>query len=354
MEHLIPEIWFTEQANLTLVAIAIVAMGLLIKGADWLVEGASGTAYRMGISKVIVGATIVSLGTTSPECAVSVMAAWRGDAGLALGNAVGSIIADTGLIFGLGCIMVVLPADRFVLARQGWAQFGSAALLALVCFVAWWVQGDVAVLGRTVGVFFIALLAFYMWISVRWSRQHREGEPFQMDDDADVAEKTHESWTRLIVQGVVGLALVLVFSDVTVKCVVELAHRMHVPTVIIASTIVAFGTSLPELVIGMTAIRKGQRELLVGNVIGADILNVLFVVGMSSFAADLPIVDGDAPIPRVFLYLHLPAMMLILVVFRMAIYSATRKGQFTRWHGIPLLVMYVAYLGLNYWMSIPR
>lgn len=354
MEHLIPEIWFTEQASATLVVIAIVAMALLIKGADWLVEGASGAAYRMGISKVIVGATIVSLGTTSPECAVSVMAAWRGDAGLALGNAVGSIIADTGLIFGLGCVMVVLPADRFVLSRQGWAQFGSAALLALICLGAWLMQGDAAVLGRSVGVLLIALLAFYMWISVRWSRQHRTGEPYQMDDDADVAEKTHTSWLKLITQGVVGLALVLVFSDITVKCVVELAHRMHVPTVVIASTIVAFGTSLPELVIGMTAIRKGQRELLVGNVIGADILNVLFVVGMSAFAADLPIVDGTAPVPRVFLYLHLPAMMLILVVFRLAVFSATRKGHFTRWHGAPLLVIYVAYLAMNYWMSIPR
>ena len=100
--------------------------------------GASGLAYRFGISKVIVGATVVSLGTTSPECAVSVMAAWSGEPGLALGNAIGSIIADTGLIFGLGCMIAVLPADRFVLSRQGWVQFGSAALLALLCYGAEW------------------------------------------------------------------------------------------------------------------------------------------------------------------------------------------------------------------------
>ena len=107
MEHLIPVAWFSGVPQWQLLLIGALAVIVLAKGADWLVDGASMLAYRMGISKVIVGATIVSLGTTSPECAVSVMAAWSGEPGLALGNAIGSIIADSGLIFGLGCLLAI-------------------------------------------------------------------------------------------------------------------------------------------------------------------------------------------------------------------------------------------------------
>ncbi len=342
MEHLIPEVWFAGLQWPVLMVIGAAATYALIFGADWLVDGASGIAYHMGISKIIVGATIVSLGTTSPEAAVSVMAAWRGDAGLALGNAVGSIIADSGLIFGLGCMLVVLPADRFVLQRQGWVQFGSAALLAAACYIL--VAVSDAVIPRGFGLLLLILLGVYLYISVRWSKRHVEGEPFQMDDEQAVEKKTQAPVAKLIVKSVIGLALVLVFSDVLIKCVKELAVQWGVGEEVIASTIVAFGTSLPELVIGMTALRRGQFEILVGNVIGADILNVLFVIGGSAIAAPLPI-------PDLFLTLHLPVMMVILIWFRIAIFSAVRKGRFTRWHGAPLMVIYVAYLVLNYALS---
>ena len=167
MEHLIPEAWFAGLPQWALLALTALSIGVLGKGADWLVDSASGLAYRLGISKVIVGATIVSLGTTSPECAVSVMAAWSGEPGLALGNAIGSIIADTGLIFGLGCLITVLPADRFVLSRQGWVQFGSGVLLAAVCYGAFVISGDGATLGRPVGLLMLALLVLYLYVSIR-------------------------------------------------------------------------------------------------------------------------------------------------------------------------------------------
>ena len=174
---LLPASWFEPQQTWLLVGLAVVCMAAVIKGADWLVEGAAGIAYRLGMPKVVVGATIVSLGTTSPEAAVSVLAAWSGNAGLALGNGVGSIIVDTGLIFGLGCILAPLPADKFVLSRQGWVQFGSAVLLATLCYLTFIVQGDAATLGRPVGLLLAALLVAYMVISVRWSKQHPHGEP---------------------------------------------------------------------------------------------------------------------------------------------------------------------------------
>jgi cation:H+ antiporter len=352
LEHLIPEAWFVGRSQLLLLIIGGVGITVLAKGADWLVEGASGLAYRFGMSKVIVGATIVSLGTTSPECAVSVMAAWSGEPGLALGNAIGSVIADSGLIFGVGCLIATLPADRFVLSRQGWVQFGSGLLLALLCYGAFALAGDAAVLGRWVGLLLLALLAAYLYVSVQWSRQHRRGEPFQMNGEAEVEQRKQLPFLRLSLLVLVGLALVVLSSRVVILSVSELAEvHWHVPKVVIAATLVALGTSLPELVIGITAVLKGHKEILVGNVIGADILNVLFVIGASAAAAPLPIVELGAKVPRIALYVHIPTMLLILVLFRLFIFRATRSGFFRRWYGIPLVGIYVAYTVLQYIIS---
>jgi cation:H+ antiporter len=355
MEHLIPTAWFTGAPQWGLLLTSAIAIALLGKGADWLVDGASGLAYRMGISKVIVGATIVSLGTTSPEAAVSVVAAWSGQPGLALGNAIGSIIADSGLIFGLGCLIAVLPADRFVLARQGWVQFGSGMLLAIVCYGAWWMSGADATIGRAVGVLFLLLLAFYLAASIRWSRQHPHGEPFQGAEEGAAPHgaggKSIATRAATLLAGLclIGLTLVIVSSHILVQSVTELAEaHWHVPKVVIAGTLVALGTSLPELVIGVASIMKGHREILVGNVIGADILNVLFVIGASAVAAPLPIIESGSSLPMIALYLHVPTMILILVLFRLFIRSATRTGHFRRWYGVPLVAIYVAYAALQY------
>ncbi len=349
MEHLIPQAWFSGLPQWGLLLIVAGAIAVLALGADRLVEGAAGLAYRLGISKVIVGATVVSLGTTAPECAVSVMAAWSGEPGLALGNAIGSIIADSGLIFGLGCLLAVLPADRFVLSRQGWAQFGAGALLALLCYSLWLMHGDAAVLGSGVGVLLLALLILYLYVSVRWSREPPHGEPFQHVDPADAAPRAGKAAAYLLTLCVFGLVLVLVSSHVLVQAVREVAEvHWHVPTVVIASTVVALGTSLPELVIGLTSIYRGHKEILVGNIIGADILNVLFVVGASAAAAELPIVQAGAKVPEIVLYVHLPTMLLILVLFRLFIHSASGRGCFRRWYGVPLVAIYVLYTVAQY------
>jgi len=348
MGHLIPQEWFTGQPQWFLLLATALAAAVLVKGADWLVDGAAGLAYRVGISKVIVGATVVSLGTTSPEAAVSVVAAWSGHPGLALGNAIGSIVADTGLIFGLGCMLAVLPADAFVLRRQGWVQFGSAALLALLCYGTWLVGGQAATLGRWVGLMLLALLCVYLYVSVSWSRLHPEGEPFQQPE-GDEADGRARSLAVLIGLALLGLLLVLLASRSMILAVTELAEvHWHVPTVVIAATLVAVGTSLPELVIGLTSIFKGHKELMVGNVIGADVLNVLFVVGASAAAAPLPLIEAGSSVPHILFLLHLPFMLAILVVFRIFIQGAIRRGSFRRWNGVPLVVLYVVYAVLQY------
>lgn len=348
MEAWIPQDVFSQMHPVMLALIGFSAVYFLIKGADLLVEGAAGLALRLGISQVVIGATIVSLGTTSPEAAVSVMAAFSGNAGLALGNGVGSVIADTALIFGLGALMAALPADRSVLSRQGWIQFGSAAALSIFCFVKFFLDGDDAFIGRPVGVILVVCLVVYIVMSIRWARKDARALRHELNEEVAVELRKHEPLWKLSLEGVIGLTLVIFASRFVICVATEGAIRLGISEVVIASTIVALGTSLPELVVGLTAVIRGQRELLVGNIIGADILNILFVIGLSATAADLPIVDPTASMPRVFLYLHLPAMMFILAVFRGFIFLAVRKGQFSRWMGVPLIAMYIAFIVLNY------
>ncbi|MDH3593018.1 MAG: sodium:calcium antiporter [Planctomycetota bacterium] len=341
--ELLPETLFHGWSMSALLGIVAVTLFAVAKGADWLVDGATALALRFGVSKVVVGATVVSLGTTMPEAAVSVMAAWSGKPGLAIGNAVGSIVADTGLIFGLGCLLSTLPADRWLLSRQGWVQFGSAAALAGFCYAAFWVDGDAAALTRTVGIVFLAGLLAYLIASIRWSYQ-RHGGPA-----TDDPEPAPGSFRRRIAFATVGVAIVLLASRILILAASELAEtHWNVPKVVVAGTLVAMGTSLPELVIGMTAVLKGQGELLVGNVIGADVLNVLFVVGASAVAAPLPIVETGSTYPRVALIVHLPAMMAILLLFRIFIACSGRRGAFRRIYGIPLIAIYVAYVLLQF------
>ncbi|MCE2390324.1 MAG: sodium:calcium antiporter [Proteobacteria bacterium] len=344
MEFLIPQAAFVGLPQWALLGIAAAALGVLSRGADWLVDGAVGLSFRFGLPPVIVGATVVSLGTTSPECAVSVMAAWQGDAGLALGNAIGSVVADTGLIFGIGCLLRSLPADRYTLDRQGWIQIGAGVLLAAGCYAAYAWSGPQAALSRGFGFTLLALLGAYLYFSVRWSR----GRASSSEHEQPPARSPLA--LAALIAG--GLVLVLLSSQVVIGSVTELAEaHWGVPQIVIAATLVALGTSLPELAIGLTSVLKGRGEILVGNVLGADILNVLFVVGASAAAAPLPIVDAGAEVPQIALLVHLPAMLLILALFRGFSLHAARVGRFRRWAGIPLLAIYAGYTVVQYAVS---
>ena len=316
---------------LALLAILAVCIYILSKGADWLVEGSAQLAYRLGIPKIIVGATVVSIGTTCPEAAVSVMSAIDGKPGMALGNAIGSVICDTGLIFGIGCLMTRLPLDRFILNRHGWLQFGSAILLVVLIGISWIITGGNPTISRCMGIFLLALLVAYMVISVRWAKAHPNLEN-------EITAATH-SVLLCIIMMIAGLAFVVLSSKVLIADTTTICHLLHIPQAVIAGTVVAFGTSLPELVTALTSIKKGHPELLIGNVIGADILNILFVIGASASATSLTV-------EPIVLYLHIPAMILILLLFR--IFIATNKTSFKRACGIPLLLIYVTYLVAAY------
>ena len=326
--------------TLVLVIVIIVCIALLSKGADWMIDGVVQLARRTGLPRIVIGATIISLGTTMPEAVVSVMAAWMGNPGLALGNGVGSIIADTGLIFGLTCLLTAVPVNRFILNRTGWVQVGSATLLVIISVIALGITPEGPILNRWIGFFLLALLAGYMYMTYVWARQGgsmaMEGEE---EDDSEMFG-LGKCWLMLLG----GLFLVVLGARILVPSASEIACRLGVPDDIIACTMVAFGTSLPELMTAISSVKKGHPEIMVGNVVGADVLNCLFVIGAA--AASRPLA-----IPSNFFAFHFPTMLIILYSFRIFIFMG-KDGWFRRWQGAWLLGVYLVYVILQYALNV--
>ena len=325
---------------IVLIGVIVVCILVLSKGADWMIDGVVHLARRTGLPRIVIGATIVSLGTTMPEAVVSVMAAWMGNPGLALGNGVGSIIADTGLIFGLTCMLTVVPVNRFILNRTGWVQVGAATLLVFISLLALVLMPEGPILQRWVGFLFLALLGGYMYITYLWARQGSEAA--MVEEVADDSELLSLGKCWLMLLG--GLILVVLGARILVPSAAEIAHRMGVPEDVIAATMVAFGTSLPELMTAIAAVRKRHPEIMVGNIVGADVLNCLFVIGAAAAARPLEI-------PANFYSFHFPAMILILYSFRGFIFM-NKDGRFRRWQGVWLFGIYLIYLILQYAFNV--
>jgi cation:H+ antiporter len=339
---------FLEPRNTTILLVFIaVTLAVLAKLADIVVEQAVVLSERSGIPKVIVGATIVSLGTTAPEVAVSVLAAFKGNPTLAMGNAVGSIICDTGLILGIACLIRPLTIPSAIANRQGWVQLGSGLLLVLLS-IPWaapltpWTEEANGSFPRWAGFLFLGLLAVYLYLSVKWSRSTGEAsaEPAtESPSEPASAETSVPAWLTLVklflaIAGVIGTASVLI------PAVLIVAERWGVPDSVIALTIVAFGTSLPELVTSVQSARRGHGDLAIGNIIGADVLNALFVAGASAAVS-----PGGLTVDKPFFWLSFPTMIVVLIVFRIGIFVC--KDKLPRSFGIVLLGSYLLYIGLT-------
>jgi cation:H+ antiporter len=325
--------FLTSLPTIAILAVVAITLFTLSKGADILVDEAVSLSIHWGVPKLIIGATIVSLGTTLPEATVSVLAAINGNPDLALGNAVGSIIADTGLIIGIAAIIGVLPVDKNTIDRQGRVQFMAGILLTAVSLPLF-SKAPGGVIHQWMGWVFLILLAAYIYISIRWSRTlSNSGEDTFQEKDRPV----YVQLTKLIL----GVALVILSSKVLIPAVEITATRAGIPQSVIAATLVAFGTSLPELITAVTAVRKGHGELAVGNIIGADVLNVLFVVGSAA-----AVTTEGLRVPPDFYKLQFPAMMIILAAFRL--FAKNKKDTITTREGIFLAGIYALYIVLNY------
>ncbi|MDE0637679.1 MAG: sodium:calcium antiporter [Candidatus Poribacteria bacterium] len=338
IEHLIGGL-----PSVVLFLIIAVMLYTLSKGADWLVDEAVTLSTRWGLGKAVIGATIVSIGTTTPEAAVSVLSAIQGEPGLALGNAVGSIICDTGLILGLASLIAPLSFNRQLASRLSNVQVSAGILMVLACFP-WSSPAKVFSQGGTlhqyIGIIFVVLLGLYVWQSIRWAGS------ITSTSEHDTETELQGSSTFITLLKLVGsIAIVVIAAQILIPTVKTLAIRFNVPEEIIAATLVAFGTSLPELVTAITAVRRGHGELAVGNIIGADILNVLFVAGVSAAATPA----GLQASGKFFQFLF-PAMVFILIVFRIGIFVS--GSQLKRPFGVVLVGTYILVTILSYIFSV--
>ncbi|WCL49884.1 calcium/sodium antiporter [Leptospira sp. GIMC2001] len=328
-----------------ILAVIVVSILTLGKGADLLVDEAVVLSLKWGVPKILIGATIVSLGTTLPEATVSVMAAMSGNPDIALGNAVGSIICDTGLILGIAILISPPTIDKALLNRQGLLQFGSGLLLILACLPytnlsqVFTVGGN---LPQAIGFVFLFLLALYMYYSIKWATKKEIKE--QMEESTDKEELKSPTYV-VIAKLALGVALVILSSKALIPAVEETAIRFSIPKSIISATLVAFGTSLPELVTAISAARKGHGELALGNIIGADILNVLFVAGAAA-----AVTTGGLKADESFFIFFFPAMLFVLVVFRLSVFLSKQKIQ--RPFGFVLLGTYLLVTVLSYFQNM--
>lgn len=249
------------------------------------------------------------------------------------------MICDTGLILGLATIMSPLPLQKSVINRQGWLQLGAGVLLVISCFPFSSEQSAFSsggILPQRMEVFFLLLLAAYIILSIRWAGA--EDEPESPDSGSSASSAGN---TRILLRMLTGIGMVIVSSRILVPAVHETAMRLAVPESIIGATLVAFGTSLPELVTAMTAVKKGYGELAVGNIIGADILNVLFVAGAAA-----TVTKGGLVAPAHFFRLLFPSMIFLLLIFRIGAIFCENKLR--RSYGVILLGTYVAVTLLSY------
>jgi cation:H+ antiporter len=331
IEHWIEQLPNTWPGNLALAGLIGVAILLLLKSADVLVEGAVELARDLGMPKMIIGATIVSLGTTTPEAAVSVLAALRGQPGLAIGNGVGSLICDLTLILGVSMMLARIPIHRAMLNRQSRIVFAAAMLFCLFAYVFPGRQ-----IHRWMGLVLVGCLAYYMWSTLAWARRHA-GSPDLAEVVGEVDQiviPARPVWISVLLM-LGGLAVLLFSSHLLIPCVQLAAQRAGIPEAVIAATLVAFGTSLPELMTAVSSIRKGHPELVLGNVLGADALNILFVIGVSATAAPLAI-------EREFSHFQGPVMVGSLILFQG--YILTTRGHFRPWQGAIFVAIYALFI----------
>ena len=314
------------------VAVLLFAVGflLLIKGGDWFVDGATGIARRFHLPDIIVGATVVSIGTTLPEVMVSATGAMLGQGAMAYGNAIGSIICNTALIAGISVAFNPGPANAKTMKMPVIFFFSSAALYCVAAYL----LGEFP---RWMGLVMMAIFVVYLILNVRQGLKHPD-EVEEEEDDGDAKPRTLLMELVLLV---VGAALIAVGADLLVEHGTIIAQTLGVPETVIALTFVALGTSLPELVTTITSLKKGHASLGIGNVIGANVFNLVLVSGVAVTLAPFEVPVGKLLLGRnASLVLDIPLMLIVMLL--LCVPALTRK-KLARWQGILLLCIYAAF-----------
>lgn len=322
----------------------LVGFGLLIWGSDKFVDGAAGMARTLNVSALIIGLVIVGFGTSAPEMLVAAVAGMDGNTGLAIGNALGSNITNIALVLGATAFIVPLTIDSNLLKREFPVLFLIMGLV-IVLFI----DGN---LSKTDGyILLTGLLTFILWM-IHLGRKSQCNSSALPNDSHDPLEK--EIVEELPAKLPIGKALVLLFAGLVVLLIgaklvvwgaVNIAQSFGISDLVIGLTVVAIGTSLPELATTITSAKKGEHDIAIGNIIGSNMFNLLGVLG-------IPAVIHPADFSSDVMLRDVPVMIFLTVaLYLMAKSWKGRKGQITRVEGIGLLLAYFAYLGSLFIMT---
>ena len=311
---------------------------LLIKGGDWFVDGATKIARRFKIPEIIVGATVVSIGTTLPEVMVSVSGALAGNGAMAYGNAIGSIICNTSLIAALTIAIKPANVNPKTMIVPTIFFFAASAIYVVAAYA----LGEFY---RWVGIILLLVFVAYMVLTVRSGFKERDITPEISEDEHGDEEKASPIYMDILWL-VVGAALIAVGADLLVDKGTLIAQMLGVPETVIALTFVALGTSLPELITAITSLIKGHGSLSLGNIIGANIFNLVLVSGMSITLAPFDVPVGNTLFGiNSSLVLDIPLMIAVMAFLTI---PTILSKKLSRYQGIALLAVYASFCVLQF------
>lgn len=302
------------------VLLLVLGFAMLIKGADWFVDGAAGIAKRFGIPSLVIGLTIVAMGTSAPEAAISISAAFKGSADIAVGNVLGSNIMNILIILGLTAVITPIAVQKSTIKYE--IPF---MILITVVF------GLLGIFDNVLGIFdgiilWILFIAYLVYLFIMAKKGKNEQE-----ENIEIPGKSR--MPRLIVFGIIGVVLIIFGSNITVDAATNIARTFGMSERFIGLTIVALGTSLPELVTSITAAVKKNADIAIGNIVGSNIFNILFVIGTSALITPVAY-------QQQFLFDTVvcvaTAVLLLLCLFN-------KNQKLKRWAGILMLVCYAGY-----------
>ena len=327
--------WYEGLTDGMLGALLLFALGvvLLIKGGDWFVDSAVGIAKRFRVPEIIIGATVVSIGTTLPEVMVSVTAAVNNNGAIAYGNAIGSIICNTALIAALTIAIRPAPVDRKTISTPILFFFASAAIYMVAAYI-------FGRFDRWLGIVMLLVFAAYMAMTIyKGFKNPVEGH------EEEGQEEAGGSLLKDLIVLIISAALIAVGADMLEGSSVSLATMAGIPTEVVGVTVVALCTSLPELVTAITALVKGHGALSLGNIIGANIFNLVLVSGAAVTISPFAIPEGS----KLFGYntsqlFEIPLMVAVMALMTL---PALFKKKLSRWQGVTLLGIYVAFVVLQ-------
>ena len=299
------------------IALLIVGFVMLTKGADWFVDGSSALAFRLGIPQLVIGLTIVAMGTSAPEAAVSITSALKGNEGITVGNVVGSNIMNILLILGIASVIVPLAVQKSTRMIEIPYMIAITVLFGVLGYTGEMVT---RVEGGILWIAFLIYLGYLLWMAKK-GKEHNEPDEKQ------------KSLPVQLLMILAGLICIVLGSDFVVDGATEIAKVIGISDRIIGLTIVAFGTSLPELVTSIAAARRGNADIAIGNIVGSNVFNILFVAGTSALIS--PIVFESKFVLDTAVATATAVLLLVCV--------CNKEGKLKRSGGIIMLAAYAAY-----------